>query len=54
MFCRGPSGSVGITKADIGVSVGFVGVPYREPDTDARTSRRVDFDTKKDEGEARW
>ena len=39
MCCRGLSGSVGITKPDSGVSVGFVGVPYREPDTDAGRCR---------------
>jgi hypothetical protein len=36
----GLSGSVGITKPDAGASVGFVGFPYREPDTDADRCRQ--------------
>jgi hypothetical protein len=45
---RGVSGSVGITKPDAGVSVGFVGVLYREPDTDAGRCRQAQNDGRRD------
>jgi hypothetical protein len=50
----GLSGSVGIKKPDVGVSVGFVGVHYREPDTDAETSQQSKLGNLEVEGDTQW